>query len=264
MRKYTYATLLSTVSYIPGVIVLHRSLQKYGQTKYPFVCICSKNISEEMLEPLKREGINCRRLNRSAIDNLYMPNRNNDFEHWNYTFDKLLLWEMTEYDKIVFLDSDMLVLANIDNLFDYPNFSAIQAGYLQDSTWVRLNSGTIVIEPDTGTCEKLISQIPITTAKFIAAGKNVGDQDVLNDYCPQWPEKKELHLPEGYNLFFKYVSSYHKKYGFNYRKNIHVVHFVGSDKPWMGSRIRKIGKIIKLLFTNPYGIKAYRTYIQQL
>lgn len=264
MKKYTFATLLSTVSYIPGVIVLYRSLLKYGKTEYPFVCVCSKNISEEMLEPLKREKIKFIRLNRSAIDCQQTPNKNNGFEHWNYTFDKLLLWGMTEYDKIVFLDSDMLVLDNIDNLFDYPDFSAVQAGYCQNKTWTRLNSGTIVIEPNTDTCNKLISQIPVTTAKFTAIDRSVGDQDVLNDYCPQWSEKKDLHLSEGYNLFFKYLSSYHKKYNFKYGENIYIVHFIGANKPWHEKGIRKIWKQIKLLMTNPYGIKAYRKFIQQL
>ena len=37
--------------------------------------------------------------------------------HWNNCFDKLLIFGMTEFDKLIFLDSDMYIIENIDHLF---------------------------------------------------------------------------------------------------------------------------------------------------
>ena len=39
-------------------------------------------------------------------------------------FVKLRLWQLTEYERCVFLDADTVVLKNIDRLFEYPEFSA--------------------------------------------------------------------------------------------------------------------------------------------
>ena len=38
--------------------------------------------------------------------------------HWGPMFTKLLVWKMTEFDKIIVLDADMLVYQNFDELWD--------------------------------------------------------------------------------------------------------------------------------------------------
>lgn len=264
MNNYTFATLLSTASYIPGVLTLYRSLQRYGKTKYPFICVCSLNIRNEDIDLLQKEGVDCIKLNKSMIDGIQMPNRNGNYMHWNYTFDKLLLWGMIEYEKIVFLDSDMFVMDNVDDLFDYPDFSAVQAGFLQNNMWNRLNSGMIVVVPDMDTYKKLAMQLQVTVTAFVKSDKSVGDQDVLNDFYPQWISRKELHLPEGYNLFFKYLSLYHNLYGFCYGRDIKIVHFVGSHKPWHDGKAKQLLMSMKYLLQNRYGLMAYLKYIYQL
>lgn len=262
--NYTFATLLSSSSYIPGVLVLFRSLRKYGNTKFPFLCVCSRNISEKDTDLLEKEGISCKRLSKSALENVEIPNTNNEYSHWNYTFDKLLLWNLVEYDKIVFLDSDMIVLDDIDDLFEKKAFSAVQAGYLQNNSWVRLNSGLIVIEPNPEICRQLIQQLPKTITQFTNKGRSVGDQDVINDFMPDWPEKNDLHLPEGYNLFFKYLTSYHQIFNLEYRKDIKIIHFIGNKKPWHNTGLAYLVQLIRCAIKNPYGLKSYRMYHQLL
>lgn len=260
--NYTFATLLSSTSYIPGVLVLYRSLRKYGNTKYPFLCVCSHNISKDDINLLEEEGISCRILSRSAIEGIDIPNTDSDYSHWNYTFDKLLLWSLVEFDKIVFLDSDMIVLDSIDDLFEKKGFSAVPAGYLQNNSWIKLNSGLLVIEPNHDICQQLLRQLPITITQLTNKGKSVGDQDVINDILPDWPEKKELHLSEGYNLFFKHLTSYHQLFNFEYRKNIKIVHFIGNKKPWHDTGLAFYIQFIRYAIKNPYGLKSYRTYHQ--
>lgn len=259
-----FATLLSSSSYIPGVLVLYRSLRKYGKTKYPFICVCSRNISEDSINLLEKEGILCKKLNKSAVEGVEIPNADSDYSHWNYTFDKLLLWSLVEYDKIVFLDSDMIVLNNIDELFEKKAFSAVQAGFLQNNLWVRLNSGLIVIEPNNNICQQLLRQLPITIAQFTDKGRNVGDQDVINDLLPDWPQKSELHLQEGYNLFFKYLTYYHRIFNFIYNQDIKVIHFIGNKKPWLDTSLAYFIQLARCAIKNPYGLKAYRMYHQLL
>ena len=36
----------------------------------------------------------------------------------------MVIWNMTEYKKIVWMDSDTIVVKNVDGLFNYPTFTS--------------------------------------------------------------------------------------------------------------------------------------------
>ena len=46
---------------------------------------------------------------------------NNSFQYW------INIFELTEFEKILYLDSDLYINKNIDELFDFPNMSDIIA-----------------------------------------------------------------------------------------------------------------------------------------
>lgn len=46
---------------------------------------------------------------------------------WNQSFAKLAVLGMTQFDTVVMLDADMMVVDNIDDLFDAPAMSAVAA-----------------------------------------------------------------------------------------------------------------------------------------
>lgn len=266
--KCGYVTLLSSEGYLPGVIGLYRSLKATG-TKIPFECVCSKGLDKEVIAKLHKEGISTFQLERSATEGLEIPNQA-AFAHWKYTFDKLLLWGNVggQFDKIVFLDSDMLITANIDALFGHPDFSACRAGYFLNHDWTRLNSGLMVIEPHEETMQGLLAQLPITMRRYAAEGRNVGDQDVINDYVLDWPEREELHLPEGFNMFFKHLTVA-KTYGFSFgttdsEKRISVVHFIGAVKPWHLKGFKRWLYPIKLFLKNRYGLRVFGQYMESI
>lgn len=263
--RLAYATLLSTASYVPGVLALHRSLRRHGRTRHPLVCVCSKSVDEDAVETLRRESIQCLTLAQEATGGKITPlNNNAGYGHWNHTFDKLLLWQLTQFDKLVYLDSDMLVLGPLDELFEHPDFSAVAAGQKANATWTRLNSGLMVIEPNETTCRRLLAQIGDTVERFTREGRSVGDQDVLNDAMPTWPDLADLHLDEGYNLFAKNLTLYHRQHGYDYGRNIRVVHFIGARKPWHDSPLKRWLRLAKLLAKNPYAVRAYWEYCSLL
>ena len=70
------------------------------------------------------------------------------------TFSKLNIWTLTSYSKIVYLDSDILVLKNIDDLFEREELSAGSEDLWPDV----FNSGVLVIEPSQTTFERLIER----------------------------------------------------------------------------------------------------------
>lgn len=58
-------------------------------------------------------------------------------------FNKFRIWQLTEYEKIVYLDLDVLVVENIDELFERPDLSAAPDILTGD----KFNSGVLVIKP---------------------------------------------------------------------------------------------------------------------
>ena len=229
--KKIFATLLSTPNYLSGVKMLYRSLKYSGNTNHPFVCFCSKDLPQYCIDELTTNGIQCIHLEHSALDGI--PNitdiKNENYTNWIYTFDKLLLWGMSMYEKIIFLDSDMIVLKQIEELFEHPDMSAVQAGRFKYPDWVRLNSGCIVFSPNMTVLNGLLSTIPHAIEERQKKGYEVGDQDVLNYFFRTWPNDIPLHLDECYNCFFTNLPEYKNYFG----KSPKIIHFIGSCKPWM-------------------------------
>lgn len=233
-----YITLLSNKDYLLGVIGLYRSLLSVG-AKYPFYCALSCSVGKDVEQCLENEGIGCIRLSRTA----YKEDANSsagNHGHWNFTFDKLLIWELVQFEKLVFLDSDMIVLRNIDSLFDCKPFSAVSAdcSFPGNEGWAGgLNSGLMVVRPDENVAKELCALAGDVIATFRNRGASVGDQDVIKEYCNWWTADKSLHLDEGYNIFADHLYHYVKSVGYSLEADacrpVYVVHFVGKRKPWM-------------------------------
>ena len=256
-----YITLLSSRNYLPGVFALANSLRMV-KSAYPLVCALSKGIGTEIENDLDSQGIKCIRLNEDVV----RPDANPEkaaFSHWNFTFDKLLVWGLDGYEKLVFLDSDMLVLRNIDHLFEEEAFSAVCAGksYPGNESWNSLNSGLVVIRPDKEVKQALVDLTARVISEFQTRNQLVGDQDILHEYLPDWKNESHLHLDEGYNMFADYLTWYirNKSYAVSGGKGkpVYVVHFIGKLKPWMRPTARQLFWLLRMCLRNPYYAWAY-------
>ena len=230
----TYITLLSTPDYLPGVMALARSLRASG-TQRPLVVAVAAGIGPEVDAVLRREGLETLRL-PPAIRPAGLDQ--SDAHHWTHTLDKLHLFGLTRFRKLVYLDSDMMVLSRIDELFDWPHMAAVAAGRLANPDWVRLNSGLMVIEPRAGLPEEIVATLPAAVRHAEAAGTGiVGDQDLINAYYPEWPGS-HLQLDEAYNVLHPLVDHYVATGRYTLDASagrsrlIKVIHFIGSAKPW--------------------------------
>ena len=260
-----YVTLLSNKSYFEGVLVLSRSL-KAVQAQYPLYCVLSLSVDNEVQKELEQEGIGCIRLAHAAVDGNVNP-EGQGFSHWNFTFDKLQIWGLTQFEKIVFLDSDMLIVNNIDELFEREPFSAVCAdsSYPGNEGWAGgLNSGLMVIEPDKETEKQLLLCVKPVVEESQKQNRLVGDQDVVKYFISDFGQRVSLHLDEGYNIFADHLTYYirHLGYSLNNKtgKPIYVVHFIGKAKPWMKKTLRQYLWTIKMCLGNPHYIIVYRRF----
>ena len=224
IKNYAYVTLLSTDHYYEGVIVLFESLKR-TQPKYQnFIVVINEKISDSVKYKLIKKGYQL--IEKESIDaSNYV--KNNNFQYWINTFDKLNVFELVEFEKIIYLDSDLYINKNIDELFELPNMSAVISGKGYVKEWEEMNSGVIVIEPKHGLTEKMI-QI-LKNEKF---DKNIGDQDIINRYF-DW-KNKNLAISEIYNMYYNFVDYYVKYLNYNL-EDFKIIHFIGQQKPWMMS-----------------------------
>ncbi|GAD54513.1 glycogenin-1 [Limimaricola cinnabarinus LL-001] len=96
-------------------------------------------------------------------------------------FAKLRLWQLDDYDHVVFLDADTLVLRPIDKLFDYPEFCAAPNVYEGLGDFHRLNSGVFTAQPAPATFDAMLARLDAPGAFWRRT-----DQTFLQDFFPDW------------------------------------------------------------------------------
>ncbi|KAE8809296.1 Glycogenin-1 [Hordeum vulgare] len=155
------------------------------------------------------------------IERIRNPKAERDaYNEWNYN--KFRLWQLTDYDKIIFIDADLLILRNIDFLFTMPKIS----GTGNNAT--PFNSGVMVIEPSNCTFQLLMEHINEITSY------NGGDQGYLNEIFT-WRHRIPKHMNflkhfwEGDEEEVKAKKT--QLFGAN-PPILYVLHYLGR-KPWL-------------------------------
>lgn len=174
----------------------------------------------------------------------------------------LKIFSLTDYDKIVFIDADMILLKNIDFLFDKPHMSAVIAGKELHPEWDGLNSGLMIIEPNYDEYVGLVSLIEASFQDRSAAGLPFGDQDVLEKYYTDWKQCSQLHLPSVYNVLLGYAGVLKEQNIITSIDDVYLYHFTGKQKPW-GSFKDNIIVLIKILLRSRHfgvDLAIYRKY----
>ncbi|KAI4204206.1 MAG: hypothetical protein LQ348_001295 [Seirophora lacunosa] len=149
--------------------------------------------------------------------NLYLMNR----PDLGSTFTKIALWRQTRFEKIVYLDADMVALRAPDELFDQPSgFAAVP-----DIGWPDcFNSGLLVLSPNMGDYYGLLA-LAQRGISFDGA-----DQGLLNMRFRDWHRLSFTYncTPSGN---YQYMPAYR-----HFQSSINIVHYIGTDKPWRVGR----------------------------
>lgn len=139
---FAYMTVLTNSGY-RGVEVLAKSL-RLVDSKYDLFVLVPIGM-KNLLSGFDTEKYHIRVKEVSNIELSEVDEQS----YWKETIFKIKVFDAAEFEKIVFLDSDMVVLKNIDHLFDAPSLSAVPAGGVLHTDWAnQLNSGLMVLEPN--------------------------------------------------------------------------------------------------------------------
>src|ERR1700722_17361718 len=116
MKKCFATTLTHGDAYAPGVEALGRSLRATG-TREAMVVMVTADVPPATRTRLAAGGGGLRDI--EPVKNP-TPALQQLFPRFEGTFAKLRAWELDDFDKVVLLDADMVVLRSIDDLFDRP------------------------------------------------------------------------------------------------------------------------------------------------
>ncbi|KAF4965393.1 hypothetical protein FSARC_6807 [Fusarium sarcochroum] len=250
LQRCGYFTLLTNDEYVTAALVLAQSL-KNTKTPLPLcVLIVESEISNSSKTLLHRtfdQVIPIERISNIGNDNLKAIGRP-DLQD---TLTKLQVWSQTQFDRVLFLDADTLVLSNLDHLFESP--SSIELAASPDLGFSDcFNSGVMLLKPSSSTYSEL-RQFASETASF-----DGGDQGLLNiffgDGAVHHPssnfkdaqhafgqhgvtqEKNWYRLSCTYNLAMHQVYRLYIPATLRYVKEHKVLHFIGKVKPWHFSK----------------------------
>ncbi|MBO6718748.1 MAG: glycosyl transferase [Rhizobiaceae bacterium] len=232
MPRNAYVTLVTNADYADGAYALVRSLKLTG-TEADIVVMHTGGVAVDdlvALEDLGAELVKADLLPTSAgfnerharakihADHPFTKGDKPAFHTPLDNFAKLRLWELDEYDTVVFIDADAIVVRNIDKLFGYPEFSAAPNVYETLADFRRLNSGVFVAKPSRATFAAMLDKLDAPDALWPRT-----DQTFLQSFFPHWHG-----LPVFYNML-QYV-------WFNLPElwdwaSVSVVHYQ-YEKPW--------------------------------
>eukprot|EP00753_Platysulcus_tardus_P010676 PLAT2954.1.p1 GENE.PLAT2954.1~~PLAT2954.1.p1 ORF type:complete len:351 (+),score=162.19 PLAT2954.1:48-1100(+) len=216
---WAYATMLTNDDFYPGVQTLAYSLLRSG-TALPLVVIVTAEVSAHVRAQL--EARKCIVVEVEAIPN---PNEEVHVEGWvSSGYTKLALWSLTDWDKLVYIDADAMVVRNVDDLFLRPTPAAAPDVFPPDC----FNAGVLVVTPNAATFASMLA----VTAEL--PSHDGGDTGFLNSFFPDWWSwPAEQRLPFGYNAQRTMYWFTHKKPSYWAAvKPLSIIHYSSSPKPW--------------------------------
>ena len=195
LHSHAYVTLVTNADFAEGAIALVRSLTLSGTTA-DIVVMHTGGVDFPALQPLAALGAKLQPVELLPMSDAFnerharaklhgaapfTKGRKPAFHTPLDNFAKLRLWQSTQYERVVFLDADTLVLRNIDRLFDYPEFSAAPNVYESLADFRRLNSGVFVAKPSEATFFDMLAKLDQPDAFWPRT-----DQTFLQSYFPAW------------------------------------------------------------------------------
>ena len=195
MRRSTFLLLLLTLRWDINATQLLISTRCRDM-----VVIVAGNVSDADINTIKADGWKVYKTDTIANPGRWtqQPNgRGFPSRFWG-VYTKLALWNLTDYDTIVYLDADTVVSRNIDELFLCDGMCAVlRAGE-------RFNTGVMVISPDEHTFNDMLSRVASTPSY------TGGDQGFLNEYfselarAPLFDPGLSMHAANARKLSEKY------------------------------------------------------------
>lgn len=193
--RAAWVTLVTNADYALGARALARSILCTG-SEADLVVLATGGVEEAALAPLAEFGARigrCELLPTSAAFNEahgrdrlhgrapFTKGEKPGFHTPLDNFVKLRLWQLADYERVVFVDADTLILRPSDRLFDYPEFCAAPNVYQSLADFGRMNAGVFTARPSEATFRAMLAALDVPGAFWRRT-----DQTFLEGWFPDW------------------------------------------------------------------------------
>jgi len=201
---------LCTERFVPGALVMISSLRKTGSTA-PIVVMHSGDLQETS----RRALTSFPHVELRSVPSIQNPHLCE--ARFADVFTKLNVFALDDFERVVFIDADTLVLQPIDSLFDIDADFAAAPDHGVSLRRGEFNSGVFVCKPNRATFEDMLTKIATVRSR------DGGDQGFLNEWFSSW-----RRLPRSFNTLKRIYWHHPDLFDLG---QIKVLHFVG-PKPW--------------------------------
>jgi hypothetical protein len=241
---YAYVTYVSSSEYVQGAAVLMHSIALTG-SQYARSVMVTADVGRKDRELLSTlaQVIEIQRVQHPH----YISNA-----HYRDTFTKLRIWELAMFKKVVYIDVDVVIVRNIDDLFDLSEWSVPM-----DAEQSRYSTGMMVCEPKLTTFDDMMGKLQTTRVSMelpdllflkeyfdaVHASQRSATPPPSHSYyyAPKTaaPQQRINIIPRWYQVYQEeFGSQYHtyltgrKQRITIYDRRIHGIHYPGNNKPW--------------------------------
>jgi len=198
-------------------------LRQSFETQYPFIIMIPRDYHP--IIQYKHHNVIVKRVKPLDRDHGSVP-------RYSACINKLYVWTLTQYNRVCWLDSDMIVMKNIDHIMNVTGtfvaapgcpcnalnnprlYTSPERCTYRDKNQTYINSGLFCVTPCMDTFNRLLQE---------DYNQPLADQDVFNKFF----EGSITLLPYTYN----YMSHLPKAHPELDSSDVHVYHFT-YDKPW--------------------------------
>jgi inositol phosphorylceramide glucuronosyltransferase 1 len=235
--------------YLEGVLTLGYSLDKNRVCGDRVLFYIEGKVSDWALEQTKIVGWKPLR-----VDPIYLPKGIvAPNEHFKDQLTKLRIWNLTDYSVVLYLDSDCLVIKNVNELFHYPSGLLAVGDIWNEFLWngyhgfeYNFNAGVLVLKPS----EEIFNDMIIRIAHVDEYDITYMEQSFLNKLF----RYRYVRLPYIYNaniaLFQGYIHLWNLLW-----PEIKILHY-SSAKPMMNN----IKGDLRLMFQRTLELEPFKTY----
>lgn len=242
--KRVFVTLLTSSDFGPGAATLAKSLRKRN-TAHAFYVMVTEDVSKTIVKQLERLSDGILMVSKiaspygdstaaagaadEAADGKSGAGTAKKAPSWlGSEMTKLNLWSLTQFDKLVYIDADCLVMENIESLFDRETDFGLCAApdvFPPD----KFNAGVMVVKPDVLVYQSMLDALPRLPSY------DGGDTGFLNAFFPTWYSSGPAsRLSFGFNAQRTlYWMTYKERPGYwESISPLSIIHYSSSPKPW--------------------------------
>ena len=251
MKKYAFVTLLMhNPQYIYGILVMGYSL-KLTKTKYDLVCMVTNDLYDKYKKYI--EIVYDKIIKISYLEykknKLHSVKQKEIYSEWyNISYTKWQCLQLIDYDKICFLDSDLIIINNIDHLLDINAPAACFVNYWSEFGYNKKNYyKNIKINdkiPNNIIKKGLVDSFTLV-AHCIILEPNIEEYIKFNKFMQNnfKPSKKCISMLDEQSLAHFYLTL---------NKEWIQLHHVYNSIPWKMSHTNVINENNRIIFNKPY------------